>query len=41
MNNPFRILDSAKAFGKAVREAAKKKDKEKKQKERKTNGTNS
>ena len=30
MKNPFKILDSAKAFGKAVRKAAKKKEKNKK-----------
>jgi hypothetical protein len=30
MKNPFHILNSTKAFGKAVREAAKKKEKQKK-----------
>ena len=30
MKNPFHILNSAKAFGKAVREAAKKKENQKK-----------
>ena len=32
MKNPFYILNSAKAFGKAVRESAKKKEKQKNKK---------
>jgi hypothetical protein len=34
MSNPFKILDSAKAFGEAVQKAAKKKDREEKRKNR-------
>ena len=37
MSNPFKILNSAKAFGEAVQKAAKKKDREEKRKNRLTN----